>query len=88
MNTLSQFSRFCKPQNLMAVFLILLVVALVNIAALYASSEHSGYRASNPQVMRRESAQPTTLEEALNLSLAYGDGRKVDFAPFGLCWEV
>lgn len=88
MNTLSQFFRFCKPLNLLTMILIVVTVATINIAALYASSS-SGYRASNvPQTMRRESAKPVTLEEALDLSLAYGDGRKVDFTPFGLGWEA
>jgi hypothetical protein len=35
--------------------------------------------------MRRESRiQPATLEEALSISLAIGDYRKVDFTPFNL----
>lgn len=41
------------------------------------------------QAMKRESRiQPATLDEALSISLAIGDGRQVDFAPFGLSWEV
>lgn len=89
MNILHEISRFVKPQNLMAMILIFIVVAFLNVAALYAFSEHSGYRASNePQTMKRESARPITLEEALDLSLACGDGREVNFAPFGLGWEV
>ncbi len=36
---------------------------------------------SSPVAMRRESRiQPATLEEALNISLAIGDYRRVDFS--------
>lgn len=31
--------------------------------------------------------RPISLDEALDASLACGDGRKVDFGPFGLSWE-
>lgn len=31
--------------------------------------------------------QPGDLYEALDMSLAAGDGRRVDFGPFGLSWE-
>jgi hypothetical protein len=79
MSILNEISRFVKPQNLMAMILIFIVVAFLNVAALYASSEHSGYRAGNdPQTMKRESG-PVSYLVALDASLLYGDSRMIDW---------
>jgi hypothetical protein len=79
MNTLSQITRFVKPQNLLSLVLIAIVVGLLNIAALYAVPVRSGYRASNdPQTMRRESG-PVSYLVALDASLQYGDCRVIDW---------
>lgn len=49
--------------------------------------------ACQPMAMRRESKtpdliiQPGDLYTALDMSLQAGDGRRVDFSPFGLSWE-
>jgi hypothetical protein len=51
--------------------------------------------ACSPMAMKRESAiepdlviQPGDLFTALDVSLQMGDGRRVDFSPFGLSWEA
>lgn len=55
MKSLPRFLNPVKPQNLMASVLIVLIVVLLNIAALYAASQTNGYKASNvPQAMHRE----------------------------------
>jgi hypothetical protein len=72
MNTLSQITRFVKPQNLLS-----WVVALLNIAALYASPAQP-VQGQQPQTMRRESG-PVSYLVALDASLQCGDGRQVDW---------
>lgn len=66
-----------KPSNLMAMILIALVVAFLNIAALYASSEHS-IQGKQLETMKRESG-PVSYLVALDASLLYGDSRMIDW---------
>lgn len=61
MSILHEISRFVKPQNLMAMFLIFIVVALLNIAALYASPERS-IQGKQLETMKRESLEGEILE--------------------------
>jgi hypothetical protein len=79
MSIITAFSKKINPQVLLAMLLIIIVVAFLNVAALYASSEHSGYRAGNdPQTMKRESG-PVSYLVALDASLLYGDSRMIDW---------
>jgi hypothetical protein len=68
-----------------SIILIIIFAAIVAMAALTPTA----------QAMKRESAlepdliiQPGDLFTALDASLQMGDGRRVDFSPFGLSWEA
>jgi hypothetical protein len=64
-----------------------LLIILIILSALF-------WAVKPVQAMRRESLepdliiQPGDLYTALDMSLQVGDGRRVDFAPFGLSWEA
>jgi hypothetical protein len=78
MNTLPRFLNFVKPSNLIAMLLIVVIVSLLNIAALYASPHPARVQGQQPQTMRRESG-PVSYLVALDASLQYGDSRVIDW---------
>jgi hypothetical protein len=78
MSIINRFLRKINPQNLMAALLILIVIGLLNIAALYASPHPARVQGQQLQTMRRESG-PVSYLAALDASLAYGDSRVVDW---------
>jgi hypothetical protein len=61
--------------------------ALILITLILASAFLWAARPAPAQAMRRESgptlATPATLDEALNLSLAYGDSRRINWKGLG-----
>jgi hypothetical protein len=67
-----------------SIILIIIFAAIVAMAALTPTT----------QAMKRESLQPDLIIQpgdlfaALDVSLQMGDGRRVDFSPFGLSWEA